>query len=792
MKNRLNLPSESDINEILKFDQKKLPSFPQVAAKLLEASKDETASLQDLSRIIETDPGISVKVLEIVNSAMYGLGRKITALSEAVVFIGLDEIKKLALGMTIFENLFKTGSNKQFDKLLFWRHSLSVAVLSMEIAKELHYSNPEEAYIAGLLHDVGKIFLDIQGRKSYGDFIQELCVSTDLIIEKERSHLGLGHDDVGAYFCAQWKLPEKLILAVKYHHQPFECKNFNKEEAGLISIVSLANFLCWTQGIGSFDFIRPPILSPEVEKITKPEKIDIIKCILAMNKEIENISEFYHFVFPSPNQLKENLLWANIKLSNANTRYYYKEDPLTQFQNAKIERDEYISPDLTFDYGKPLAKAKNVKEVLDIVMYQVGRIFQPLNWSILLKDSKTGDMIFSVVVGKNKDKLQGAKLPKGEGIAGHIMASGESLIIEDVSKDDRFSTRVDKHTGFETKSIIGTPLKTDDKTFGVIELINRISDDPFTNNDLELLSSIAEYAAIAIERSYYNQALTNIATKDSVTNLKNRWSFEREVSNKEGFQKKYGTVFSVLITRIKGLDHINGDKAQTEYESAVKEIGRILSATKRRGDTLFRYAEDIFIMLLPLTYSDGSEKVKQRIEEVHSKSTAAKKLDTSIGLDILSYTLSAGDSGQLKTIVRDLLIKSKTASSPVKDTVGDLDENLQTLLEQENKKALEELEKTEAFGKDVSFGGSFIRLKTGESGHIRVERVSLVAIGFRISKSHRIKTNDFLDIQFVLDDIKKSLIKRRVVVREIKGNYFKADFYNPPPFAKNLGFYLMS
>jgi len=131
MENRLNLPSESDIKSVLRLDDKKLPSFPQVAAKLLEASRDETVSLADLSKILETDPGISVRVLKIVNSAFYGLGRKVIKLSDAVVLLGLDEIKKVALGMTVFEKMFKSGRAKQFDRLLFWRHSLAVAVLSL-------------------------------------------------------------------------------------------------------------------------------------------------------------------------------------------------------------------------------------------------------------------------------------------------------------------------------------------------------------------------------------------------------------------------------------------------------------------------------------------------------------------------------------------------------------------------------------------------------------------------------------------------------------------------------------
>jgi len=782
MENRLHLPSEADIKRILTLDDKKLPSFPQVAVKLLEASKNGTASLGDLSKILETDPVISARVLEIVNSAFYGIGRQVIKLSDAVTLLGLDEIKKIALEMTVFEKMFKSGRASQFDRLLFWRHSLSVAVLSLEIAKETGYPDPEEAYIAGLLHDVGKIFLDIHGKKDYGEFIQELSTSSELIIEKERSSLGLGHDDIGAFFCSLWKLPEKLVLAVKYHHQPFEHLGLTQHDKQLISIVSLSNFLCWTQGIGSFDFVRPPILPPEVETTINLEKIDIIRCILNMNKEIEKISEFYQFVFPSASQLKENMLWANLKLSKANTRYYYQEDPFNKIQKTTSTMD-------TLEIGKPLAKAKTVKEVLDIVMYQVGKIFQPLHWSILLKDPKTEDMIFSLVVGANKEKLQGAKLPKGEGIAGHIMNTGESLIIKDVTKDNRFSIRVDKYTRFKTQSIIGTPLKTGDKCFGVIELINRINDDPFCADDLELLSSIAEYAAIAIERSYYNQALTDIATKDSLTGLKNRWSFEHAISNKRTVLKQYGSIFTMMIITIPFIQKINEAKNQPSKDDILVEITRVLMKTKRSQDSLFRYGEDTLIMLLPLIYADDAEIAKHRFQKEVSK-TILKNFQISVKIDISPHTVAATDPGLIKKIVADFLSGSKKPEN--EDAIGRIEDHIQPLFEQEKKEATAEEDKSIFFGKSVSLKGKFSHLKTGESGHIEVEMVSLESIGFRVSKSHRIRVNDFLDIQFFLDDINTSLVKRRSVVRGIKGNYIKADFYNPPPFAKNLGFYVLS
>jgi diguanylate cyclase (GGDEF)-like protein/putative nucleotidyltransferase with HDIG domain len=780
MVNRLNLPSEADIKSILTLDGKKLPSFPQVAIKLLEASKNDTASLADLSKILETDPGISARILEIVNSAFYGIGRQVVKLSDAVTLLGLDEIKKIALEMTVFEKMFKSGRASQFDRLLFWRHSLSVAVLSLEIAKENGYPDPEEAYIAGLLHDVGKVFLDIHGKKDYGRFIQELSTSSELIIEKERSSLGLGHDDIGAFFCSLWKLPEKLALAVKYHHQPFEHLGLTQEDKQLISIVSLANFLCWTQGIGSFDFIRPPILPPEVEATIDLEKIDIINCIFNMNKKIEKISEFYQFVFPSASQLKENMLWANLKLSKANTRYYYQEDPFNQIQKTKSTMD-------TLEIGKPLAKAKTVKEVLNIVMYQVGKIFQPLHWSILLKDPKTEEMVFSLVVGANKEKLQGAKLPKGEGIAGHIMNTGKSLIIKDVAKDNRFSIRVDKYTKFKTQSIIGTPLKTGDKCFGVIELINRINDDPFDADDLELLSSIAEYAAIAIERSYYNQALTNIATKDSLTGLKNRWSFEHALSNKKTVLKQYGSIFTMMIITIHDIQQTNEASNRPAKDDILKEITRVLMKTKRTKDSLFRYGEDTFIILLPFVYEDDAKIAKERfLKEVK---TIFEKNQLPVKIDISPHTVSATDPGLLKKMPEFLSRSNQTEN---KDAIGRIEDNIQPLFEQENKEDIVEEDKSIFFGKAVSLKGKFSHIKTGESGHIGVEMVSLESIGFRVSKSHRIRINDFLDIQFFLDDINTSLVKRRSVVRGIKGNYIKADFYNPPPFARNLGFYVLS
>ncbi|RLB89457.1 MAG: diguanylate cyclase, partial [Deltaproteobacteria bacterium] len=326
IKDNLILPLEADIKQVLNFDVKAVPSFPPVMAKLLEICSDEDASVEDLSKLVETDPGISTKVLGIVNSASYGLRRKITAVSEAVIHLGFDEVKTLSLGVAVFEKMFKPEKQKQFDMIFFWRHCICVAILSKAIAEEIGYPKPGEAYFCGLLHDFGKILFDLHGRVNYDDFITNVAKYPGPMITEEREIMGMGHDDLGAYYSSLWNLPGSLALTLKYHHLRFEHLTLSREEALLISIISLANFLSWTQGMGSVDIIRFPILQPEVEKNIDFTAINFKKVIRGMDREMEKTSAFYHFVFPSVSQFRENMLRENLRLCSINTNYYYTEE----------------------------------------------------------------------------------------------------------------------------------------------------------------------------------------------------------------------------------------------------------------------------------------------------------------------------------------------------------------------------------------------------------------------------------------------------------------------------------
>ena len=304
----------------------------------------------------------------------------------------------------------------------------------------------------------------------------------------------------------------------------------------------------------------------------------------------------------------------------------------------------------------------------------------PLNWSILLKDPTTGDLTFTVVVGKNAKKLRGLSLPKGEGIASWIGETGQSLIVEDVAKDHRFSERIDRFTGFETESIIGVPLKTNEKVFGVIELINKLNGELFTPLELKVLTTIADFAAIAIEKAYYVRALRTLADTDTLTGVYNRGAFERLYLKEVETCKRYGTPLSFLMVDVDKFKEINDTHGHPAGDLVLKNLCNVLDGCVRKVDDVFRYGGDEFVILMPNTTKEDAKMARERILQ-------RLEYQNSLGPDV-PYTVSIGlhslekeeDSEILKLLDTDLYREKDKKFGKNIDNVG---ENLENALKDE-------------------------------------------------------------------------------------------------------------
>ncbi len=254
----------------------KLPTIPTVLLKLNEVVNDPDSSAEDVAKVISCDPSITTNILRIVNSAYYGLQVRVSSINLAVSIMGFNMTKKVALKAAIF-SVF--GKNKKavslFDPELFWTHSIFCGVAAKVLAGEspqFSSIHPEDIYISGLLHDIGKIILFENAPEP---FLEALELSSRQEIpasQAEEEVLGFTHSDVGSVLAIKWFLPEDLTIAVRYHHNPGK-DPFSKS---LASLIHLADWLAWKEGKISAPKVPPPRLEEGVfDKIgLEPDQMD--------------------------------------------------------------------------------------------------------------------------------------------------------------------------------------------------------------------------------------------------------------------------------------------------------------------------------------------------------------------------------------------------------------------------------------------------------------------------------------------------------------------------------------
>lgn len=639
---KLMLPLESDIKQVLNLDVKDVPSFPPVMAKLLEICSDDDASIQDLSKIVETDPGISTKVLGIANSSLYGLRQKIGSVSQAVIRLGFDEVKKICLGVTVFEKIFKSGKLREFDRIFFWRHCLCVATLAMAIAEDIQYESPGEAYICGLLHDFGKIFFDLQGRVNYGDFITNVAKYSGPLITEEREIMGMGHDDLGAYYAFQWNLPLSLSLSIKYHHRPYGHLNLSQDEALLISLVSLANFLSWTQGLGSIDIISPPILQPEVEKNIELSKIDFIKIINRMDKEMENTSAFYNFTFPSSGQFRENLLQANLRLCRINTLYYYLKEPQSNDNDRSKIRDSITAPHQSLDPKTIItATLKAIYKDFNFSRLYVMKMAKPLRRLKVIEVLDETEMPMD---------LKSIEIPIDKTSGGFVDCLRDQEPVMITGKTSGEKKILEK---FNIKEMLLVPFTSHKKVMGLLGMDNIASNRSISPGVFSSIAIVAAELGMAMENASAYKEAKAISIKDGLTGLLNRLAMDDLLAKSFRLAVAGKNDLSLVMIDVDYFKKFNDKFGHQAGDNILKLIATTLKKLSRPFDHVGRYGGEEFIVILNHTDLSKALVYAERIrKEIHQLGKLL--INRFPGL---SLTVSAGVSEFQKSVkTRDELI----------------------------------------------------------------------------------------------------------------------------------------
>jgi putative nucleotidyltransferase with HDIG domain len=260
-------PTEEQIRQLVDKIEN-VPTLPIVVSKILAATQDPRTSAEDVNKIILTDQALTAKILKLVNSAFFGFPRRIGTVTEAVVILGFGTIRNLAITASVFHSFGTTGGGK-FDRSAFWRHCVGVGVASRRIARMLNMPTHEDVFIAGLLHDLGKVVLDQYFRDDFREALALAKEKEQSLYVSEKEVFGLSHAEIGMWLAEHWNMPLFLCQTIGYHHEPSKAT----EDVPVVSMVHIANSVVRYKGIGNGgDEYKPPIQREALERVNFTKK----------------------------------------------------------------------------------------------------------------------------------------------------------------------------------------------------------------------------------------------------------------------------------------------------------------------------------------------------------------------------------------------------------------------------------------------------------------------------------------------------------------------------------------
>jgi putative nucleotidyltransferase with HDIG domain len=227
-----------------------IKSFPQFVLETMKKLNDPGSNAADVAQSLSRDEGLVLRILKLANSAAYGMTRNISNISEAIALLGYKSVSNIVLAATVYSAMDKGLSGYALDRGELWRHSLMVAYTSRHLAKLTEKVSTEDAYVGGLLHDIGKVILNDYVRFGYGIIVKMVEEKHIPFTEAETQVLGFDHAAIGEILIEKWEMPEFYRIAVAYHHKPNELPEDKIQYQPLLDVVTLANTICLMLGIG--------------------------------------------------------------------------------------------------------------------------------------------------------------------------------------------------------------------------------------------------------------------------------------------------------------------------------------------------------------------------------------------------------------------------------------------------------------------------------------------------------------------------------------------------------------
>ncbi len=221
---------------------KKLPTLPVIAQEILSLVGNDLTSIDKIESVVENDPAISAKILSVANSVFFGLKVRTKTLDSAIMRIGFDNLKSIALGISLMTVLQDGQSGKVFDYKRIYNHSVTTGFVARLLSRHLKLDFSEEIMVNGMLHDLGYLVLNKYFPEMYADVLLSL-ENVHSLLESEQIVLGFTHSDIGSWLAEKWNLPNAILDTTAYHHAPsLATRNVKR-----VAIVHIADYIATTK-----------------------------------------------------------------------------------------------------------------------------------------------------------------------------------------------------------------------------------------------------------------------------------------------------------------------------------------------------------------------------------------------------------------------------------------------------------------------------------------------------------------------------------------------------------------
>lgn len=314
-----------------------LPSLPAVAVRVLELTADPEVNLGELAVTIQNDQALSTKILRTVNSSFYGLREPCSTIQKALVMLGLGPVKSLVLGFSLVQAI-ESDAACSFDYVAHWRRAIYSAIAAKLLADRFCPANADEAFLAGLLQDIGVVASYRALGQEYLDVVALAQGDHGQLARHELSTLEIQHGDIGAMLCERWNLPGQLTVPVKYHERPNAAP---QQHLQLVRLVALGNTV---HDVLTYDETVNPLRvlykrSNEWLRLTASEADDVVRACAGSVAEVESLFEIETGQHPDADEVLSAAGSMLFEMAKTGTKESYQANRLAELMSDGADDD---------------------------------------------------------------------------------------------------------------------------------------------------------------------------------------------------------------------------------------------------------------------------------------------------------------------------------------------------------------------------------------------------------------------------------------------------------------------